>query len=101
MINKNLICVCFLATPEGTRYRPNAYSWVPLDEGLKYIDSGMGIEWIPGEGPVDKAYQKISMENTKKEIKAHLDAQGILYSDSMTKSELLELHDTGRQKGSG
>lgn len=46
-----MICILFNERPEGTKFTPGAYSWVPDSQGEKYIEEGYGEEYSPGGAP--------------------------------------------------
>lgn len=85
---KGLTCVLFNQVPDGTHYREGSYSWVPDAKAEEYIADGDGIEWNPYNQEPETSP---TMDDTKAEILDYLESEGIEYTKSSTKAELLEL----------
>lgn len=81
--------VCVLFHKDHKPYRKNTYSWVKEKEAEFLIREGYGKEYDPVAKKVIGV--PVTMKNTKKEIEAYLDEQGIEISETATKAELLEL----------
>lgn len=75
----------FNERPEGTKYTPGMWSWVKDEKADQYVIEGLAEVYNPQEKP--------TMDNTKDEIISYLESKGLEFSESQTKSELLELTD--------
>ena len=73
----------------------NAGDAMPADEkqSKRLLDAGLAYEsYEPVEDALEENVLEIpTMENTKSEIMAYLDSDGIEYDPTLTKSQLLEL----------
>jgi hypothetical protein len=76
----------------------NAGDSIPADEkqSKRLLDAGLAYEVFESAEQVEDVLEESvleipTMENTKSEIMAYLDSDGIEYDPTLTKSQLLEL----------